>query len=50
MLTRFMKGDAQVFLDIEASEGGPGDGESTDSNHDGMRPCQKYFYNVVNVV
>jgi hypothetical protein len=36
MLTQFMKGNARVFLDIEASEGGPGDGDSTDSSNDGM--------------
>ena len=38
-----MKGDARVFLDIEASEDGPGNGDSTDSNNDGKWLRQNIF-------
>jgi hypothetical protein len=36
MLTLFLKGNIRDLLDIEASEGGPEDGETRDSNNDGM--------------
>jgi hypothetical protein len=41
MLTEFLKANVRNFVDIEASEGA--DGETTDSNDDGMLPRPKYF-------
>jgi hypothetical protein len=41
MLTEFLKANVRDFVDIEASEGA--DGETTESNDDGMSPSPNFF-------
>lgn len=43
MLTEFLKPNVRHFVDIEASEGGSGDGETIYSNSDGTLPRQKFI-------
>jgi hypothetical protein len=45
MLTEFLKANVRDFIDIEASEGA--DGETTDSNDDGMLPRPNFWLKLI---
>jgi hypothetical protein len=47
MLTEFLKANVGDFLDLEASEGGSGFGETTDSDKDGMLQSQKIIFMLI---
>jgi hypothetical protein len=47
MLTQFLKANVGDFLDIEASEGDSGDGQTTDSDKEGMLPRPKIVLTLI---